>query len=97
MGEGNPDGAAAEEVEQILMARREVHTMRQRLHELSNIFTGVMIAGGLLTQNLAEESLSGYVRDICEGSERGSHLVREMRSQLMAVCGETEFKGRPPG
>ena len=64
--------------------------MRHRLHELANVFTGVMIAGGLLSQYLEGGSLQHYAADICEGSERGCALVREIRSQLLAACGEVE-------
>ena len=64
--------------------------MRHCLHELANVFTGLMIAGGLLSQHPEMESLQHYVTDLCEGSERGSALVRELRSQLLAACGEAE-------
>jgi hypothetical protein len=62
--------------------------MRRSLHELANVFTGLMIAGGLLSQRPELESLQPYVTDLCDGSERGSVLVRELCSQLLAVCGE---------
>jgi nitrogen-specific signal transduction histidine kinase len=65
-----------------------VKAMRYRLHELANVFTGVMIAGGLLSQHLEAGSLRCYASNICEGSERGCALVRELRSQLLAACGE---------
>jgi hypothetical protein len=64
--------------------------MRDRLHELANIFTGVLIAGGLLSQYLDAGPLRHYATDIAEGSERGSALIRELRSQLLAACGEEE-------
>src|ERR1700687_1185962 len=67
-----------------------VQAMRHRLHELANAFTGVMIAGGLLLQYLEGGSLQHYASDICEGSERGCGLVRELRSQLLAAQGEVE-------
>ena len=68
----------------------EVRAIRRRLHELANAFTGVMIAGGLLSQYLEGGSLEHYVSDICEGSERGCRLVREIRSQLLAAQGLAE-------
>jgi nitrogen-specific signal transduction histidine kinase len=68
----------------------EVQAMRHRLHELANVFTGVVIAAGLLSQYLEGGSLRQYAADICEGSERGCSLVRELRSQLLAACGEVE-------
>jgi hypothetical protein len=67
-----------------------VRSIRRRLHELANAFTGVMIAGGLLSQYLEGGSLAHYASDICEGSERGCVLVREIRSQLLAAQGEAE-------
>jgi hypothetical protein len=73
-----------------LLEQGAVHAMRRCLHELANVFTGLMIAGGLLAQRPELESLQRYVTDLCDGSERGSALVRELRSQLLAVCGEAE-------
>jgi nitrogen-specific signal transduction histidine kinase len=68
----------------------EVQAMRHRIHELANVFTGVMIAGDLLSHYLEAESLRPYVSHIREGSARGCVLVREIRSQLLAACGEVE-------
>ncbi len=70
-----------------------VRAMRHNLHELANVFTGVMIAGDLLALRLVEGSLRRYAVDICAGSTRGCALVRELRSQLQAACGETEASG----
>ncbi len=42
--------------------------MRHSLHELANVFTGVMIAGDLLTLQLTADSLQKYAADICAGS-----------------------------
>jgi hypothetical protein len=67
-----------------------VRAMRHRLHELANAFTGVMIAGGLLSQFLEGGPLEHYALNVCEGSERGCALVRELRSQLLAARGEVE-------
>ena len=74
----------------VVLDSSNVQAMRHRLHELANIFTGVMIANGLLSQYLEAGSLEHYVKDIAEGGERGCALVRELRSQLLAACGETE-------
>lgn len=76
-----------------------VRLMRRRLHELANAFTGVMIAGGLLSQYLEGGSLAHYASDICEGSERGCALVREIRSQLLEAQGQAEAapNGNPIG
>lgn len=74
----------------VLLDGAEVSAMRKRLHDLANVFTGIMIAGGLMAQYLEDSSLRSYADDICEGSERGCILVREIRSQLLAACGELE-------
>jgi len=71
-----------------------VRAMRHGLHELANVFTGVMIASGLLSQYLESGSLQHYATDICEGSDRGCELVREIRSRLLAACGEVEAATR---
>jgi hypothetical protein len=74
----------------IMLDGSEVQAMRHRLHELANVLTGVIIAGSLLSKYLEGGSLGQYSSDICEGSERGCTLVRELRSQLLAACGELE-------
>lgn len=91
--EHNSNEAAAEEA--ILLQRRTIQAMRQQLHELANVFTGVMIAGGLLSQHLAGGVLCGYAKDICESSERGCALVRQLRQQLMTACGESPIDSGP--
>ena len=75
----------------IILDGDSVGAIRFRMHELANVFTGVMIAAGLLSQYLEGGSLKPYAEDICEGSERGSVLVREIRSLLLAACGEVEL------
>jgi hypothetical protein len=65
-----------------------VRSIRHCLHELANVFTGVMIAGGLLEQSLEAGALRQYAVDITESSERGSNLVREIRNHLLGNCTE---------
>lgn len=89
-GNGSPQAAKHSAV---VLEITEVQAMRHRLHELANVFTGVVIAAGLLTHYLEGGSLRQYAADICEGSERGCALVRELRSQLLAACGEPEAAG----
>lgn len=74
----------------ILLNSSEVGAMRQRLHELANVFTGVMIAGGLLSHHLEEGILRRYAAGLCQESERGCNLVCELRSQLLLAGGEPE-------
>jgi hypothetical protein len=94
MNTNEASGSAAMGVLQsVILETGEVHAMRHRLHELANVFTGVMIAAGLLSQHLAGGSLQHYAADICEGSDRGCVLVREIRSQLLAASGELEAAG----
>ena len=83
----------------ITMDAPRVLAIRQSLHELANILTGVLIAGGLLAQFLESGSLQQYASNVCESGERGSALVREIRSQLLACCGEPEVgvKGNSAG
>jgi hypothetical protein len=82
-----PDGIHPDGVN---LNREGVLAMRHSLHELANVFTGVMIAGDLLSLHLAEGPLQRYANEICSGSERGCGLVREIRGQLLAACGEVE-------
>jgi len=81
---------AMEALQSVILETSEVQAMRHRLHELANVFTGVMIAAGLLSQFLDGGSLQHYAADICEGSDRGCTLVQEIRSQLLAASGEAE-------
>jgi hypothetical protein len=74
----------------VILDSSEVLAMRHRLHELANVFTGVMIAGGLLSQYLEGGPLQQYASNVREGSERGCTLVRELRTQLLAAGGELE-------
>jgi hypothetical protein len=76
----------------VILDGKSVRAMRFQMHELANVFTGVMIAAGLLSQYLEGGSLQPYAEDICQGCERGSAMLREARSLLLAACGEV-----PPG
>jgi hypothetical protein len=84
------DSPALAEIGSVMLDGEGVRAMRHRLHELANVFTGVMIAAGLLSQYLEGGSLRHHASNICESSERGCGLVREIRSQLIAACGEVE-------
>jgi len=74
----------------VILDRSGVGAMRHCLHELANVFTGVMLSSGLLCQYLEGGSLQHYATDIAEGGERGCALVRELRRQLLAACSEAE-------
>jgi hypothetical protein len=78
-------------VEGVILDGDSVRRIRCCTHELANVLTGVMIAAGLLSQYLEGGSLALHAEDICQCSERGSALVREIRSQLLAACGEVDL------
>jgi nitrogen-specific signal transduction histidine kinase len=67
----------------VILDSSDVQAMRHRLHELANVITGIMIAGGLLSQQLEPGSLQHYASNVSEGGERCCVLVRELRSQLL--------------
>jgi hypothetical protein len=75
---------------EVVLDGKDVLKVRHCLHELANVFTGVMIASGLLGQHLEGGSLEHYATDIGAGSERGSALVREIRRHLLDACGEID-------
>jgi hypothetical protein len=85
---------AREAVGTIVLDGSQVMAMRRQLHELANVLTGVMISGGLLAQYLEGQALARYAAGVCEGCERGCTMVRELRSQLLAACGEAEAGAR---
>jgi hypothetical protein len=74
----------------IVLDSSQVKAMGRLMHELANVLTGVMISGGLLAQYLEGNALRHYAAGVCEGCERGCGVVRELRSQLLAACGEPE-------
>ena len=86
------DARSSHEAEQgtIVLDSSQVIAMRRLMHELANVLTGVMISGGLLAQYLEGNTLRHYAAGVCEGCERGCGVVRELRSQLLAACGEPE-------
>jgi hypothetical protein len=61
----------------------EVRKLRHVLHELANVFTGMMVTGGLLHQALKGDLRQRYTGEICTGGDRGAELVREAREVLM--------------
>jgi hypothetical protein len=62
----------------------EVRELRQVLHDLSSVFTGILVSGGLMNMALAGDKRERYATEICEGAERGAALVRRARSVLTA-------------
>ena len=66
------------------MEDSERDKLRFILHELSNLLTGMLVAGGLLRQSMKDDPRSHYADDVCEAGERGATLVREARNLLTA-------------
>src|SRR6266545_8302740 len=98
---GSPQGEA--EIGTIVLDGSQVAAMRRLMHELSNVLTGMMISGGLLAEYLHPgkptvgspagsegKALWHYASRVCAGCERGCLLLREVRSQLLAACGEAD-------
>lgn len=83
-------GSEAKDGRGVTLSHEGVQAMRQGLHELANIFTGVKIACDLLSLELTAGPLRHYAANISAGSERGCVLVREMRSRLLAACAEAK-------
>jgi hypothetical protein len=69
---------------EVKLGAEEVRQLRHLLHEMANVFTGVLVAGGLLQQALRGDSRQRYSDDICSGGDRGAVLVREARQILLA-------------
>ena len=62
----------------------EVRHLRHLLHEMANVFTGILMTGGLLHQALEGDLRQRYTGEICTGGDRGAVLVREARQVLLA-------------
>jgi hypothetical protein len=61
-----------------------VKQLRAYLHDLSSVFTGVLVSGGLLKMALEGDQRQRYSKDICEGAERGADVIRKARQLLTA-------------
>jgi hypothetical protein len=62
----------------------EVKLLRHLLHEMANVFTGILVTGGLLHQALKGDLRQRYTGEVCAGGERGADLVRQARQVLLA-------------
>lgn len=63
----------------------ELRRVRKIFHELSNVFTGVLLGAGLLRQEAQEKNRVKFSDEICEIAQRGAALIREARSVLVPV------------
>jgi nitrogen-specific signal transduction histidine kinase len=57
--------------------------LREILHDLSNVLTGISVTGGLLQLALQGDRRRHYAVDICAETERSAKLVRRGRSLLV--------------
>ncbi len=71
----------------------EVKHLRHLLHEMANVFTGILVTGGLLHQALKGDLRQRYTGEICIGGERGAVLVREARQVLLAPSERMQVVG----
>jgi hypothetical protein len=60
----------------------EIRQLRRMLHDLSSVFTGILVSGGLLNMALEGDKRQRYSEEICEGAERGADMVRHARALL---------------
>ncbi len=67
--------------------------MRLLLHELANVFTGILVKGGLLHQELEGDARQRFVEEICSGGERGAALVHHGRVLLIEAAQRQRTKG----
>ncbi|HWR34762.1 MAG TPA: hypothetical protein VN622_02690 [Clostridia bacterium] len=64
----------------------EAQKVRRALHDLSNLFTGILVHAGLLARALGpEHPLHFHALEVCDGGERGAALVREACDGLTAA------------
>ncbi len=66
------------------LGEEEVRNLRHLLHEMANVFTGILVTGGLLHQALEGDLRQRYTGELCTGGERGAALVRQAREVLLA-------------
>ena len=74
----------AEKYSAVELSTEDVRQLRHLLHEMANVFTGVLVSGGLLQQALRGDRRQRYSDEICSSGDRGAVLVREARQILLA-------------
>lgn len=74
----------AEKYSAVELGTEDVRRLRHLLHEMANVFTGVLVSGGLLQQALRGDRRQRYCDEICSSGDRGAVLVREARQILLA-------------
>lgn len=58
--------------------------LRRLMHDMSSVFTGILVSGGLLNLAVTEGKQKRYSANICEEAERGAALLRQARALLTA-------------
>jgi hypothetical protein len=66
----------------LVLEEEDIGKLRHLLHELANVFTGLLVSGGLLHRALEDDLRQRYSAEICAGGERGAALVRASREVL---------------
>jgi hypothetical protein len=67
---------------QLVLQPPQIEAIRELLHELANVLTGVMIAGGLMVETLQQTPLGASASTLYGDCERGRRLVWELRTVL---------------
>lgn len=67
------------------MEEPNTRELRDILHELSNLLTGILVTGGLLQLALQGDRRQHYAVEVCAGSERSATLVRQARALLTSA------------
>jgi len=68
----------------VQLEEEEVKRLRHLLHEMANVFTGMLVTSGLLHHALEGDLRQRYTAELCTGGDRGAELVREARQILLA-------------
>ncbi|HUO59445.1 MAG TPA: hypothetical protein VMU24_02180 [Candidatus Acidoferrales bacterium] len=69
----------------IVLEVERVREMRAVLHELANVFTGILVAGGVLAQKLQGTDFADRAASLCDLGERGAELSRRTRALLLGT------------
>jgi len=82
----------------LLLEVVRVAEMRSMLHELANVFTGILITSGLLAEKLKGNDEAKFAQSLSDLGERGSGLVHDARALLLgALALEVNTSGEREG
>lgn len=77
----------------VMLQPEQVLKLRTKLHELANLFTGVLMGGGVLCRALEGDRRAAYAESLCELGERGAVAIREVREVLLNSEAKSEMLG----